>query len=118
MTAERHEAQTEERRSPPVSIEQIPGFVTFKDWLMIQFSGLTDGVSGLRDDVTDIKKFLNEGNGKPSLREQVNLNTTFREDCQDTAKDVKKMKRNAMASLIVSLIILTLNVVLKVAGVF
>ena len=105
-----------ERRNPPASIEQIPGFTLFKEWLQEQFKDVRGDVVDLKQAVRSLSKCLNEGNGTPSLREQTNLNTAFREKCEDEKADNVKLRKSAMWTLVVALILLVINIGLTVAG--
>jgi len=101
---------TAKRDTEVTSIDQIPGFETFMLWIKGQFEAFGGDIAELKDQVKSLTTCVNEGNGKPSLKEQVNLNTTFRVEREQDAKEIRKTVRNARIAFASSLGMLLLNV--------
>lgn len=113
-----------ERRSNPVSIEQIPGFAIFREWLGAEFGGLRKDIgyvqselTGMAEKVAKLSECVSEGNGQPSLKQQVADNTRFRQEYEETVKDAKRARRTAMFAFFGSIAILGLNVALHAIGI-
>ena len=94
---------------PQKQIPEIPGFDPFfLKWL-------DDRFRGIENDVSDLVECVATGNGKPSLKSQVERNTEFRESVNDERRDAKNARRTAFWTAAVSFLLLVANIVWSLA---